>query len=80
MIKADWWSSPVQVQGPGQQRPVLAGVGAVEGGADALADGGGDAEDPGARLGGDGAVGPHQEGDQVLVSLQGHTRPPGGHD
>lgn len=39
-----------------------------------MADGGGDAEGPGARLGGDGAVRLHQERDRVLLSLGGAER------
>lgn len=51
--------------------PVLAlGVGSVEGGADPLADGHGDFEGLGPRLGRDGAVCLHKKRNRLLFSLE----------
>lgn len=51
--------------------PVLAlGVGSVEGGTDPLADGQGDFEGLGPRLGRYGAVGLHKKWNGLLISLE----------
>lgn len=64
--------SPLQAQDPGQALPGHA-PGAIEGGADPLAEGGGQPEGPGPRLGRDGAVGLHEDRDRVPLSLEGRN-------